>query len=304
MEVTAPGSSQRVKGLSTAVSTLALVLLGACAGGAADPVGNRNAPEQTPPVVGAADHTLPAPSSGDTTLTTTQPYSVFLNVMLQGRSLASIHDEEQNFIAECMGERGFAYKPVPFGVVDQAPDFTGSIASLRSYREAYGYGVNTQPSSVLSDPNAPLLEALSEPEQQAFYAQLVGGTEANGPDTDSCTSRAQASARSGVPYFDPAYEAVFDSYLGRLESDPRFVAGVEQWSSCMKAGGYEVAHPDDMTTYALARFQNAPELELQAARTDQDCYEETLAAVRPIVDAEILMALVDEGALPAGLLGS
>jgi hypothetical protein len=277
----------------------AALLLSGCEGGPRVDDGARNA--ATTLSDGGAQP-LATSTSPETTDVAAQPYSVFLQALLDGRSLASIHDEEQALISKCMSERGFSYVPVPFGVVDQSPDYTGPLQSLRQYREKFGYGITLGPASSVEDPNLASVATLSDTERAAFYAQLVGGTEAAGPDPDSCSSLAQEQVRGGLAYFDPTYAGVFDEYLSRLEADPRYIEAIERWRQCMKSSGYVVSHPDDMIAFAQSTFVGDLAGELKVASTDQDCYESTLAATRATLDAEILSLLVEEGRLPSRLL--
>lgn len=235
-------------------------------------------------------------------------FSFLYYVLLNGRSFADIHGETQRLIAECMGDRGWNYTPVPYGAIEQSPDYSGPWQAVRDYRLEYGYGLVVTPGSKSTDPNESLVAGLSGNESDSYYRALVGGTEGSGPSSDSCTSTAEGEVYADLPYFDPLYSSLVNDYLEALESNEEFRVALTNWSSCMLSQGYDVASPDGVEQYARDSFLSSAstveairQQENSLAKADLGCYERELAAARLDVDAAIFDEWVESGKLPSSM---
>jgi hypothetical protein len=246
-----------------------------------------------------------APATTSHSEWSSHPYTLILFALLKGRSISDIHDDEERLIVACMQKRGWDYKAVPFGTVEQSPDYSGSFSALVSYRLRYGYGVSSSPGSDNPDPNAEYEASLSRAARAAFLASLVGGTESTGMDPRSCTAESERSVRSDIPYYDPKYNAVLTEYLQLLEADSQYESAISNWSQCMKNDGYQLSTPDDANTYAVQNFGSGTEAahrsELALAVADVSCYQAQVLAIREAVDARLLDRLVEEGKIPTNV---
>ena len=170
----------------------------------------------------------------------------------------------EQLIADCMHAQGFEYTafdpstaPPTAGPWDLPPD---------EFARQYGYGITTIDRGDMSsnDPNAPMVEAMSVPEKQAYYQALYGDmltVDENGdlakrmpaapgaaaaPDTESCSAKAGAevygdaeeqATEGQTDAFGPLQQEMSALYE-RVESDQRVVDARTTWSNCMADAGY------------------------------------------------------------------
>lgn len=160
-------------------------------------------------------------------------------------------EKSQALIAACMTEAGFQYIPVDVKTIEAAqarvrkdPGYT-----RRSYKEKWGLGVTTRFDSPARDtglgPNLQIWQSLPESDKAAYSRTLWGDDlkadfvfaldEEDFSRTGGCTRKAVAEV------FTP--EQLRGSYVNPkdtlVDSDPRIVKALENWSKCMHERGYE-----------------------------------------------------------------
>lgn len=162
--------------------------------------------------------------------------------------------QRENYIAGCMEENGFEYKPAPSIVIDaeaidNAEDFD------RILQEA------------AIDPNEAYVSALSSEQIQLYYMTLYGMENPNDPEAqaheytdenDSCTSQAFRKIPSVYDKFNALrneYELMEES----VQADERMVQITEAWSGCMGDNGYSFESYSAMARYIDENFSVANE---------------------------------------------
>lgn len=223
-------------------------------------------------------------------------------------------------IATCMRNAGFDYVPVDAVTIRRAMDADKSKPGVteEEYVEQYGFGITT----VFEDPvaslgrgeqNIAVQAALAPGDQVAYDRALLGEPGSVGlaralededlSGTGGCTRKAVKSLF--------AKDELNGSYVNPgdvlLEQDPRMIAAIEAWSSCMKDKGFDYGHPDDVTdelterrdallggadpasltgtaAAALAELQDE---ERAVAVVATACEEEEIASVQEEIESEI-----------------
>ena len=168
-------------------------------------------------------------------------------------------------IAACMAEQGFSYTPVDYSTVEV--DFMGSDLGVEpgtlEFAQRYGYGLTTDPwgaddlEGEVEDPNAEYVAAMSEAEQQAYFAALYGEQYADpsmidgAPDGEAmtdyswedagCTGLAQEQLLTGNETDGDEFLGLQQAMAEMMESavrDPRLDRANADWAACMAEAGY------------------------------------------------------------------
>jgi hypothetical protein len=153
-------------------------------------------------------------------------------------------------IQKCMKSEGFEYKIPP----DPSAQFpTGSdTASQQAFVKKWGYGISTtidvnKLTSVDADPNAAIVKKLSPADQKAYNKALVGGAADAGPtgDPKSCIAKA-ISVLGDMTKLTLLFGKYETDVTKRIESNPKVVVAMKQWSACMKEKGFTYAKDGDV----------------------------------------------------------
>jgi hypothetical protein len=153
-------------------------------------------------------------------------------------------------IQKCMKSEGFEYKIPP----DPAAQFpTGTdAASQQAFVKKWGYGISTtidvnNLTSVDADPNAAILKKLSPADQKAYNKALVGNSATAGPtgDSKSCIAKA-ISILGDMTKLTLLFGKYETDVTKRIESNPKVVVAMKQWSGCMKEKGFSYAKDGDV----------------------------------------------------------
>lgn len=216
--------------------------------------------------------------------------------------------------AECMAEHGFDYEPHdPGGDVSQMvamPD------DERTFRLEYGYGITTVVRDARDgggDHISSQLETMSDADREAWLDTFWG--ESRGPNRemdDGCQGQAVEEAGGGVLL---ELSPLLEDLRERVESDPRMVAAVQEWSSCMADEGYsfsdldapgehisdryreiaeETGDPDEPLVRDEADVEAVRAEELAIAEIDQACRDEFVVDHRDEVEAEYEVEFIEE----------
>lgn len=174
------------------------------------------------------------------------------------------HDATQEYVAGCMAELGFEYRPTTAPPMYTLPELTPEYAAEFGYgdtTEAYGPDVPPMHFSAMpgddpaSDFNQSYVDGLAPDAQEQYWAALHGRDPL--PDEDprdiplaeaGCSSRAYAEVlpEAAVPVeFRPVEDAIREE-IWWVDEDPRVVATHPAWADCMAEAGYAglVAVPD------------------------------------------------------------
>jgi hypothetical protein len=173
-------------------------------------------------------------------------------------------------IASCMNDAGFEYVPVDYVSVREAMQADKTIAGLgeEEYAAQYGFGISTASSAPGSAPqragdssiiqlglgeqNVSIFNSLSEADQVAYNRSLLGESldatfaqtleSEDFSQTGGCTRKAVEAVFSS--------EELNASYLNPkdilLAQDPRMVAAISEWSTCMRDAGFDYNNPEEI----------------------------------------------------------
>ena len=161
-------------------------------------------------------------------------------------------EKVEAMIASCMTRAGFEYVPVDVQTVELAQQYVRADpnVSRRDYHERWGYGETTR----FDDPvrtvglgphNRRIFDSLSPADQVAYNRTLFGEDpdmtfvwtldEEDFSQTGGCTREGAAAAFTKAQllgtYVNPKDVMV--------ESDPRIVEAVADWTQCMREAGYD-----------------------------------------------------------------
>jgi hypothetical protein len=148
-------------------------------------------------------------------------------------------------IQKCMKGEGFEYKIPP----DPSAQFpTGSdTASQQAFVKKWGYGISTtidvnNLTPVDADPNTAIVKKLSPADQKAYNKALLGATATAGPtgDPKSCIAKA-ISVLGDITKLTALFGKYESDVTKRVESNPKVVVAMKQWSACMKEKGFDTA---------------------------------------------------------------
>lgn len=163
----------------------------------------------------------------------------------------------QALIARCMADAGFEYIPVDVKTVEAAQARVRSEPGYtrRTYKEKWGLGVTTRFDHPVRDtglgPNLKIWKSLPKADQEAYSHTLWGDDpgadfvwsfdEEDFSSTGGCTRKAVAQV------FTPAQ--LKGTYVNPkdvlVDSDPRIIEALHNWSKCMHARGYDYKKDQD-----------------------------------------------------------
>ncbi|MDP9495953.1 MAG: hypothetical protein M3P87_12025 [Actinomycetota bacterium] len=191
----------------------------------------------------------------------------------------------QESIRQCMAGSGFEYQPIlppqgSFVVYDETNEEERVRTQGFGITTWYGNEETTDTTSMAEewvDPNQEMLEAMSQSEQDAWYAALYGTQEEQmegshtevDPETgeEYVMTEGYGAGCQGEAYeaeygemnntedlwaeINPAMEAMYQ----QVQADPRIVEMDQGWSTCMAAAGYEFESPMKMGETVYEDFQ-------------------------------------------------
>lgn len=173
--------------------------------------------------------------------------------------------------AECMAEEGFEYIPVDWAAMNGG---SAAIAveeddipwGTLEFAEQWGYGITTNPwedseepidpptDGGYEDPNMEIVNAMSETEQQAYYAALYGEQSQEPIDSEGeyvqpsweemgCSGYAQHEVYGDSAFGggdDPFAELMdeMNRMYEDIQSDDRILETESEWASCMADAGH------------------------------------------------------------------
>ena len=166
-------------------------------------------------------------------------------------------EKTQALISQCMADAGFEYVPVDVQTVEaaQARVRRDPGDTRVGYKEKWGLGVTTRFDHPVRDiglgPNLKIWKSLPERDQEAYSHTLWGDDptadfvwtfdEEDFSPTGGCTRKAVAQV------FTPAQ--LKGTYVNPkdvlVESDPRIIEALHNWSKCMRARGYDYKRDQD-----------------------------------------------------------
>ena len=166
-------------------------------------------------------------------------------------------EETQARIADCMTEAGFEYIPVDVKTIELAqsrvrmdPGYT-----RRSYKEKWGLGVTTRYDNPVRDtglgPNLAIWRALPPSDREA-YSRTLWGDDPNADfvftfDEEDFSSTGGCTRKAVAQVFTPAQ--LKGTYVNPkdvlVDSDPRIIEALHNWSKCMHARGYDYKKDQD-----------------------------------------------------------
>jgi hypothetical protein len=232
-------------------------------------------------------------------------------------------ERAQEAIRDCMAAAGFEY------VVDVPDDPFGAQTEADLAAE-YGFGLAVPivdqwqsdggaPQSDDPDPNAPIVEALSDAERDAYYLALYGedlvvDDTMTQEEIDQAYQKSQKAgceaSAYGYAYNQEASAAFYEQFgtayndiVVRMQSDSRIAALDGQWSACMAEEGYDFATEIDAQEYILSKLEGVGaisdyEVDRDSLSVASDVVEldsATQAAVQDIADEEVEIAVASVG---------
>lgn len=237
--------------------------------------------------------------------------------MTEEELVTAIEDVESS-IAACMSDAGFDYTPIDPVTFREGMSSLAAVPGLSDteFVERYGYGFSTLPPTQVfrfGEENQAIYDSLSPEDQVAYDRTIVGEKTENTyvlmlenedfEGSGGCTKTAIEEVFS-EEQLNPNFENPFDVLV---ETDPRYIAAVEEWAGCMSEAGYDYEAPEDAEDELLERLDDLTKgadpttlsegeldqlAELQAeeraiAVADLGCQEEHLVEVEEQVERDI-----------------
>ncbi len=233
----------------------------------------------------------------------------------------------EEIVAECMAEQGFDYTPVDqsqwMGEVTEMDELDVEWGTLE-FAEQYGYGFTTDPygyedddavdpGQEYVDPNEDYVAAMSEGEQEAYYAALWGEPQDGELDpeaewdwtTGGCQGKAQHEVFEGgeasTEFAD--LEDEMTALWEAVEADPRLAELNAAWASCMADAGHAgyaaVGDAENEISEAMNAIweEGLPTVEGDGTEFDAEAWEAQEAAVqekmKDLTPREIELAVAD-----------
>lgn len=223
---------------------------------------------------------------------------------------ARIEDAEA-LIATCMTSSGFEYVPVDAVTIRDAMSADGSLPNVsdEDFIAQYGFGITT----IFDDPvlqqgrgeqNTAIRDRLSPADQVAYDRALVGEggvSLARALEDEDFSETGGCTVEAAEQLF--ATEELSGTYVNPgdvlIEQDPRMVAAIADWSTCVSDAGYDYQHPDDITDDLAERLgailtgADADALvELQGeeravATVSETCEDEHIVPAEEVIETEI-----------------
>lgn len=230
----------------------------------------------------------------------------------------------EKLISSCMAEAGFEYVPVDVTAFLAVEDWLRADPAMtrQEFKERWGYGISTRSDFPARDvglgpQNLRIYDELAPADQVAYDRTLFG------EDTDATFAITiddeDFTSTGGCTKI--AIDEVFPEQMKTgtfvnpkdilVESDPRVVASLQEWSDCMAEDDYEYVDqdeiieeyeeqfdiltegedPEDLTGPRLEALQELQVSEIAVALKDLECQAPVDEAVR-IVEIEIFGAPV------------
>ena len=194
---------------------------------------------------------------------------------------------EQSLVSACMEDAGFLYQVVEPPVVPDVGRGTSYGSDDVETLSVSGYGLgstNDQP----IDPNAELVQTLSEQDQGSYTLALFGNNETGRSvevggitlmtNADGCLADARAQL-FGDQFewlrLTATIDLVRSDVVSLVLQDEAFLQVLVAWSGCMAGEGYDFADPSEARLAALDAYRagssDAGEIELRIATADAAC---------------------------------
>lgn len=204
---------------------------------------------------------------------------------------AEMERRVQESIASCMAQEGFEYIPA----VRTQGGFGFSIQDEETFARERGFGITTfigVEDAFLSsdedwvDPNAEIVQSLSDSEREAYYEVLYGesleledGGPGDGPGVvddlfgSGCTGQAFEEVYGAWAQVFTELAPKFEELQQRVQADPRFKEANEQWASCMAGRGFPYESREAMSEQVNEEFSRRLE-EITGGPRDFDPFSE------------------------------
>ena len=185
---------------------------------------------------------------------------------------AEMERRVQESIATCMAQEGFEYIPA----VRTQGGFGFSVQDEETFARERGFGITTfigVEDAFLSsdedwvDPNAEIVQSLSDSEREAYNEVLYGesfefgdGGPGDGPGVvddlfgSGCTGEAFQEVYGAWAQVFTELAPQFEELQQRVQADPRFKEANEQWASCMADRGFPYDSQDAMVEQVNEEF--------------------------------------------------
>jgi hypothetical protein len=166
-------------------------------------------------------------------------------------------ERAQSLIAECMADAGFEYVPVDVQTIEAAQARVRQDPGLtrREYKQKYGLAVTTRFDNPVRDtglgPNLQTWTSLP-PQAQEAYSRTLWGEDPDADfvftlDEEDFSSTGGCTRKAVAQVFTPAQ--LKGTYVNPkdvlLESDPRIVEALDNWTACMRERGYDYEDDQD-----------------------------------------------------------
>ncbi len=279
------------------------ILVAACSGGSQSPAPSANTPAASQGTATATgQNRLPGPEEFGMTTT----------------DLVESAEAIESLISKCMSDAGFEYIAVDYGTVRKGMVADKSLPGVsdEDFIAQYGYGISTlytglspqladvaTPAQIgLGEQNVRIFNSLAPADQVAYNRTLFGE---NIDATFAISLEAEDFSRTGG-CTRAAIEQVFAreqlsaTYLNPLdaliEQDPRMIAALEEFASCVREEGFNYSHPNEIEPDIKNRLdaitKGAPLESLSAeardALTELQGYERAIAALATPCEEDIL----------------
>jgi len=246
---------------------------------------------------------------------------------LQEAEVAKRVDAVESLVATCMRDAGFEYIPVDYTTVRTAMDSNSRPSGMKGdeFRAQYGYGITTlltdASQAVMSEgeQNMRIRSGLSIADRTAYLHALYGdnptATFVVGLDSENF-SQVGGCTRSAVQQtFSPAelgpnFVNYQNAQGARIDQDPRLIAALKDWATCMRDAGYSYnngneiksdlaqqldaithgAAPNTLSTEAQATLKKLQGEELAFAAADHQCNVKYVDTIRVKIETELFGA--------------
>jgi hypothetical protein len=172
----------------------------------------------------------------------------------------------EELIRDCMKAAGFEYTPVDPAAADAALLGSANVSD-DEFKEQFGYGISTlyeRRAQRLGDPNAAIRDALSPADQAAYDHALRGASQdatfflavdsGDFSQLGGCTMEATETVFGGAEVLSTMVGKL-DELEERINNDPRMVAALRRWVTCVRDEGFSFAQPDDVDHYLQDKLE-------------------------------------------------
>jgi hypothetical protein len=243
---------------------------------------------------------------------------------ISSNGLSRLQRRQEEALAVCMKKEGFDYFPESANIPSDALD--GGTSNRKAFVDKYGYGVSTlitPPKKGTKSKNQAYVEKLSVSDKRAYYIALLGqepdkaGSNANAAlNPKSCIGKVTSQLFGDISKLQGLITK-YQDIQKRIDSNPKVVRAMRDWSACMKKGGYtytkDTSVPEEFSTklgklYSsppsilgtadsssidVAGLESLKKLELSTSKVDWDCSKQHLG-VRDQIASELQKKFIDE----------